>query len=570
LVREVREQTCFTYQGNNNMKMTLKARLCAVIGFLCLLSIGIGLLGLNGMSRANEGLKMVYEDRTVALEQISRIDRLLVQNQLALAEALQDSMAATIKIKAELVEKNTAEINKAWERYIASALPDDERQLAQKFAADRSRIEKESLFPAFAAMNDGKLADASQLQEQLQAAIPAFRKSVDALRKVQVDEAQKKYAQSNDSYLSLRHTVVMAIVVGTLIAALAGFFLVRHIYRELGGEPDYAAQIVRRIAAGDLTVAVTTIRDDQRSLLSAMQTMQQNLAQTVTEIKHTTDTITTASIQIAAGNLDLSSRTEQQASALEETASSMEELTSTVKQNADNARQANQLAVSASDVALKGGAVVAQVVETMDGINASSKKIVDIIGVIDSIAFQTNILALNAAVEAARAGEQGRGFAVVATEVRSLAHRSAEAAKEIKTLIDDSVAKVDAGSHLVEQAGSTMEQIVDSVKRVTDIMAEITAASNEQTAGIEQVNQAITEMDGVTQQNAALVEQAAAAAESMQDQASSLVQMVSRFKLVGGQEQVAVLNVAARKAALTLIAESSAGNLAFPGLADAA
>jgi methyl-accepting chemotaxis protein len=550
------------------MKMTLKARLCAVIGFLCLLSIGIGLLGLNGMSRANQGLKMVYEDRTVALEQISRIDRLLVQNQLALAEALQDSMAATIRIKSELVEKNTAEINKTWERYMASALSEEERQLALKFAAERTRIEKESLFPAFAAMNDGKLADASHLQEQLQAAIPAVRKSVDALRKVQVDEALKKYELSNDSYLSLRHTMVMAIALGVLMAALAGLFLVRQLYRELGGEPEYAAQIVRRIAAGDLTVAVTTRQGDRRSLLFAMQAMQQNLTQTVTEIKHTTDTIAMASSHIAAGNQDLSLRTEQQASSLEETASSMEELTSTVKQNADNARQANQLAVSASEVALKGGQVVAQVVDTMGSINTSSKKIVDIIGVIDGIAFQTNILALNAAVEAARAGEQGRGFAVVATEVRSLAQRSAAAAKEIKVLIDDSVNQVDAGSALVARAGNTMEEVVVSIHRVTDIMGEITAASQEQTAGIEQINQAITEMDGVTQQNAALVEQAAAAAESMQDQAASLAQVVSLFKLDAGQAQATRLPAAAAKTALTLVVEPAASGLTFYEAAD--
>jgi methyl-accepting chemotaxis protein len=245
------------------------------------------------------------------------------------------------------------------------------------------------------------------------------------------------------------------------------------------------------------------------------------------------DTIATASSQIAAGNLDLSSRTEQQASALEETASSMEELTSTVKQNSDNARQAGQLAQSASDVAVKGGAEVAQVVDTMGSINASSKKIVDIIGVIDGIAFQTNILALNAAVEAARAGEQGRGFAVVATEVRNLAQRAASAAKEIKSLIDDSVDKVNIGAKLVDQAGATMQEIVGSIRRVTDIMGEITAASREQTEGIEQVNQAIIQMDETTQQNAALVEEAAAAAASLQDQAGNLVELVSVFKIDG-------------------------------------
>jgi methyl-accepting chemotaxis protein len=256
--------------------------------------------------------------------------------------------------------------------------------------------------------------------------------------------------------------------------------------------------------------------------------------QIVSQVRTSSDTISTGSTQIAAGNQDLSSRTEQQASSLEETASSLEELTSTVKQNADNARQANQLAQSASDVANKGGMVVSQVVDTMGSINESSKKISDIISVIDGIAFQTNILALNAAVEAARAGEQGRGFAVVAAEVRTLAQRSAAAAKEIKELISDSVEKVDTGSKLVDQAGTTMHEIVESIRRVTDIMGEITAASQEQTAGIEQINQAVSQMDQVTQQNASLVEEAAAAAEAMRDQAAGLAQAVGVFKIGGG------------------------------------
>ena len=265
--------------------------------------------------------------------------------------------------------------------------------------------------------------------------------------------------------------------------------------------------------------------------MGGLQKMQASLSATVLSVRDGTTAIGTATSQIAAGNLDLSSRTEQQASSLEETASSMEELTSTVKQNADNARQANRLAMSASAVAERGGAVVSKVVATMDGINTSAKKIVDIIGVIDGIAFQTNILALNAAVEAARAGEQGRGFAVVASEVRNLAQRSAAAAKEIKTLIDDSVTKVDVGSALVAQAGTTMGEVVESVKRVTDIMTEIMAASDEQSSGIEQVNQAISQMDQVTQQNAALVEEAAAAAEALSEQAINLERAVSVFHL---------------------------------------
>ena len=317
-------------------------------------------------------------------------------------------------------------------------------------------------------------------------------------------------------------------------------------------------RVLGALAKGDLTEKITNeyhgtfgqLKDDSN------QTVAQ-LTDIISQIKEATDSITTAAKEIAQGNTDLSQRTEEQASSLEETASSMEELTSTVKQNAENAKQANQLAASASEVAVKGGQVVGQVVDTMSSINESSKKIVDIISVIDGIAFQTNILALNAAVEAARAGEQGRGFAVVASEVRSLAQRSAAAAKEIKTLIGDSVEKVGSGTKLVDQAGKTMEEIVTSVKRVTDIMAEITAASQEQSAGIEQVNQAITQMDEVTQQNAALVEEAAAAAESMQEQAESLTRSVATFRL----EEGAVRQGASAPAAAERRAPNRPGNV---------
>ncbi|WP_435491655.1 methyl-accepting chemotaxis protein [Variovorax sp. ZT4R33] len=340
-------------------------------------------------------------------------------------------------------------------------------------------------------------------------------------------------------YIDNVDTVLLGRSIGFGSGALAlacvllciGWFISRGIVRQLGCEPERAAGITRRIAEGDLSVAIDLRKDDESSVLHAIRTMRDSLAKVVGEVRQGTDTMATASSQIASGNQDLSSRTEEQASSLEQTAASMEELTATVKQNAENARQANQLAVAASDVAVRGGNVVSQVVGTMGSINASSKKIVDIIGVIDGIAFQTNILALNAAVEAARAGEQGRGFAVVASEVRSLAQRSASAAKEIKALIDDSVGKVGAGSAQVAEAGQTMEEIVASVKRVTDIMGEIMAASQEQTSGIEQINQAITQMDQVTQQNAALVEEAAAAAASLQDQAGSLSQLVGIFQL---------------------------------------
>jgi methyl-accepting chemotaxis protein len=298
--------------------------------------------------------------------------------------------------------------------------------------------------------------------------------------------------------------------------------------------------LARTVATGDLsTVIEVKSADETGQLLRALHDMNEALVRIVGEVRSGTDTIASASQQIATGNADLSSRTEQQASSLEETASSMEELTSTVKQNADNARQANQFAVSASEVAAKGGTVMSEVVDTMGAINESARKIVDIIAVIDGIAFQTNILALNAAVEAARAGEQGRGFAVVASEVRSLAQRSAAAAKEIKALIDNSVEKADAGSRLVDQAGTTMREVVESIKRVTDIMGEISAASQEQNEGIGQVQVAISQMDQTTQQNAALVEEAAAASESLREQAAKLSQTVAVFRLDGAQGRAA-------------------------------
>jgi methyl-accepting chemotaxis protein len=317
-------------------------------------------------------------------------------------------------------------------------------------------------------------------------------------------------------------------------AGLLGITLTRSITAPLAR----AVNLAQQVASGDLTADIQiTSKDEVGVLLAAMKTMNGNLLRTVSEVRSGTDMIVTASQQIAAGNLDLSARTEQQASSLEETASSMEELTGTVRQNADNARQANALAQTASGIAVRGGEVVSQVVGTMSSINESSKKIADIIAVIDGIAFQTNILALNAAVEAARAGEQGRGFAVVAAEVRNLAQRSAAAAKEIRTLISDSVDKVSVGGQLVEQAGATMQEIVQSITRVTDIMSEIASASAEQTLGIEQVNAAITQMDDVTQQNAALVEEAAAAANSLEDQAASLAQLVSTFKLTSSTRE---------------------------------
>ncbi|QBK03655.1 chemotaxis protein [Hylemonella gracilis] len=369
------------------------------------------------------------------------------------------------------------------------------------------------------------------------AAMDGFRKLHDEFDTAERDLLVVRDAAAERFQSLNRNVVIFGSLVAVLIAAGLGFWVTRAITGQLGGEPDYAANVAREIAAGNLLVDVQTKAGDRASLLAVMKEMRDSLAQVVSRVRQGAEAVSTASAEIAQGNSDLSSRTESQASSLEETAASMEELGSTVKQNADNSRQANQLAQGASTVAIKGGEVVAQVVSTMQDINDSSRRIADIINVIDGIAFQTNILALNAAVEAARAGEQGRGFAVVAGEVRNLAGRSADAAKEIKQLINESVGRVEQGTTLVDQAGRTMDEVVASIKRVTDIMGEISAASIEQSAGVGQVGEAVTNMDQVTQQNAALVEEMSAAASSLNTQAQDLVQVVSVFKLSATQGQ---------------------------------
>jgi methyl-accepting chemotaxis protein len=383
-------------------------------------------------------------------------------------------------------------------------------------------------------MNDGQVeAAAAYLLGDFQKPQQDFFEAVQALTKFQEDlMAEDGQTMSETGEMAKLATEILT-VLAALIAVAIAVFTARSITAPIREAVDFAT----KVSEGDLTSQVhAKTQDETGQLLAALAHMQQNLVRIVGSVVRGSEGVATASAEIAQGNNDLSARTEQQASALEETAASMEELSSTVQQNADTARKANQMALNASTVAVKGGEVVGQVVDTMKGINDSSRRISDIIGVIDGIAFQTNILALNAAVEAARAGDQGRGFAVVASEVRSLAGRSAEAAKEIKTLIGASVERVEQGTALVDQAGTTMSELVDSIKRVTDLMSEISAASNEQAAGVSQVGEAVTQMDQVTQQNAALVEEMAAAASSLKSQSGELLQTVAVFKLAEGQQ----------------------------------
>ncbi len=507
----------------------IKTLLIAVIGLLSLLLIAIGSYGLYNQATTNESFRSVYEDRTVAMGQLDKVVRGLISSRLSIANAIIDPTEANIKQRAAEVDSFTVLVNKNWNAYMATYQTPDEKKLADKFNEERNKFMTEGLEPAMAALKNNNVEDAKRIVAMI--VRPTFnpvREDINHLITLQLDVAKAEYDNAQHAYRLNKYISIGVIALGILLAAFFGLFLIRAISRPL----EKAIQIAENVAAGDLTQKIEINSSNEfGQLLQALKKMNAGLVDIVGEVRIGTESIASASAQIAAGNLDLSNRTESQASSLEETASAMEEITSTVKQNADNARQANQLAETASQIASKGGIVVSDVVSTMSEINHSARKIADIIGVIDSIAFQTNILALNAAVEAARAGEQGRGFAVVATEVRSLAQRSAAAAKEIKALIDDSVDKVEQGNKQAAQAGSTMNEVVNSVQRVTDIMSEISAASREQSQGIEEVNQAITQMDETTQQNAALVEEAAAAAKSLQDQASHLEDLVNKFQI---------------------------------------
>ena len=519
--------------------MKVGTRLALGFALVLFFLVAVTIVGIFRMSEIQDRL-----DRVVSVNNV--VSRLVIDMRNNVADRISSLKVLTLMTDPADMEPEMNQIKARADKYAEA-----QKKLSDVFAREGSAEEKALLVQIkdSEALAQTAIAKASALwlgndaesatRVLIKEIRPPQKKWMEALDKLAaLEEKMSAQAQTEaeSGFNAARNMMIVLGLVAGVLGVLAAWFITRGLLKQLGGEPDYTAKIASSIAAGDLSIRIDTEQAAQGSLLMEVREMRNSLKGIVGQVRGGTETIGTASREIAAGNIDLSSRTEMQASALEKTASAMEELTSTVKQNADNAREANALAATASDVARKGGEVVAQVVDTMGSINTSANKIVDIIGVIDGIAFQTNILALNAAVEAARAGEQGRGFAVVASEVRNLAQRSAAAAKEIKTLIGDSVEKVERGSKLVGQAGVTMDEVVASVKRVTDIMSEIANASQEQSAGIEQVNLSIIEMDSMTQQNAALVEEAAAAAQSLQDQASELSRVVSIFKLVEGEE----------------------------------
>jgi methyl-accepting chemotaxis protein/methyl-accepting chemotaxis protein-1 (serine sensor receptor) len=518
-------------------QLTIKTMVITMLFFLTLISVAIGLTGLYGVKKSVHVLQDVSLHDARSEMVIAQIKLNMETNRSQILQSLQHNPAfnwATLHDHPldnhwKLVKQSGDEIGQLWQAYSAMPKTAEERALADDWFRQSGSLGADVIKQA---VQQVQAEQWDQAENTLITAInPTYRRGDAALRLLSDFLAKRNRENQSVVAQTLLQTIYLMVVViacGAVLSVITGGILLRNIITRL----NLAVQVARRVAQGDLAGQIEAQPDTEvGQLLRALQEMKNSLARIVSNVRSNTDMIGQESANISNGNQDLAARTEQQARSLDTTASSMEQLTSTVKQNRDNARQAHQLAGSASAVAQKGGAVVSQVVQTMGSIHDSARKIVDIIGVIDGIAFQTNILALNAAVEAARAGDQGRGFAVVASEVRNLAQRSAAAAREIKILITDSVEKVAIGSRLVDQAGATMDDIVASVNRVTGIMGEITNASSEQAAGIEQINLAINAMDSATQQNANLVQHAANGAAALQQQALALAKVVSVFRL---------------------------------------
>jgi methyl-accepting chemotaxis protein len=514
--------------------LRLATRLFLAFGVVVVLSMSISGFSLWKLTAIEQNLETIVTDTNV---------KMALDNQLSESVHIATRVIRTIV----LLEDNAEQLVQQKKLIAARANYEKARAELEKFPASPEGKSIRAAIDAAAAKTlplntrimelgiAGNRAEATALlMREAGPGAQVWQDEIDKNIALQERHAAEMYAASQREYASARQLLIGGSVLSVLLAVALTLLVVRSIVAELGGEPRDVAALAQAVAGSDLTSHIPVRAGDTTSVVAGMARMQASLSGIVQSVRGNAESVATASAQIAQGNGDLSSRTEEQASALQQTAASMEQLSATVKQNAENARQANQLAAGASQVAVKGGAVVSQVVDTMKGINDSSRRIVDIIAVIDSIAFQTNILALNAAVEAARAGEQGRGFAVVASEVRNLAQRSAAAAKEIKGLISESVDRVGEGTALVDRAGSTMAEIVSSIGRVTDIMGEISAASMEQATGVAQVGEAVTQMDQATQQNSALVEESAAAAESLKAQARALVSAVAVFKLGHG------------------------------------
>ena len=518
-------------------KLNIGARLLGAFAAIAAVTLAVGLLGLAKSAQISGMLESMYENGVVPVADLGKAHMQAIHAHRSLYELVGDGYEEDMKKYKAAFLKQEAQMKSLLDGFRTTESADQAKKLLAGLEAAWTDYIKESNKAMELAFADKPTDAGVQYQGPATKRFMAVDKLFTELVDATAAQARAEHDESETVVSTARAMIVAALAVSVALAIGLGLAITRSITRPIAE----GARLAEAVAEGNLSLAVAVQGDDEAArLLRSLARMKDSLAQVVSNVRSNADSVATASAQIAQGNQDLSQRTEQQASALQQTAATMDELGSTVRNNADNAQQANQLAMGASQVAVKGGDVVGQVVDTMKGINESSRRIADIISVIDGIAFQTNILALNAAVEAARAGEQGRGFAVVAGEVRSLAQRSAEAAREIKGLITTSVERVEHGSALVDQAGATMQEIVASIKRVTDIIGEINHASTEQSAGVSQVGQAVSQMDQTTQQNAALVEQSAAAAESLRQQAQQLVSAVAVFKLEGGAQPARV------------------------------